>query len=111
MTLNRSGTSYRLEWNSRSASAERMSHLIVICMMGMGDTSMYIGHDIFEEKYVGYAYFSDGSWICGDSYYYQGELVRGMMNENEIADINRRVMEAINANDNILHTDYWRHQK
>ncbi len=31
MTLNRSGTSYRLEWNSRSASAERMSHLIVIC--------------------------------------------------------------------------------
>lgn len=83
----------------------------IVNMMGMGDTSMYIGHDIFEEKYVGYAYFSDGSWICGDSYYYQGELVRGMMNENEIADINRRVMEAINANDNILHTDYWRHQK
>ncbi len=33
MTLNRSGTSYRLEWNSRSASAERMSHLIVICII------------------------------------------------------------------------------
>ena len=33
MTLNRSGTSYRLEWNSRSASAERMSHLIVICRL------------------------------------------------------------------------------
>lgn len=38
MTLNRSGTSYRLEWNSRSASAERMSHLIVICSQGGSDT-------------------------------------------------------------------------
>lgn len=83
----------------------------IVNMMGMGDTAVYIGNDIFDENYAGYAYFSDGSWICGDTYYYQGKLVSGMMDENEIADINRKVMEAINANDNILHTDYWRHHK
>lgn len=79
----------------------------IVNLMGLGDCSMYIGHDIFSDNYEGYAYFSDGSWIAGDSYYYQGQLVYGTMDESGIADMNRKVMTAISANDNILHTDYW----
>lgn len=80
----------------------------IVNLMGLGDCSMYIGHDIFNEKYDGYAYFSDGSWICGDSYYYQGKLVKGTMGGKQIADMCEKVQKMISANDNILHTDYWR---
>lgn len=79
----------------------------VINLMGLGDCSMYVGHDIFSDSYEGYAYFSDGSWIAGDSYYHQGKLVYGTMGEDDIAAMNRKVMETITANDNILHTNYW----
>ncbi len=79
----------------------------IVNLMGLGDCSMYVGHDIFDDSYEGYAYFSDGSWIAGDSYYHQGRLVYGTMNGDEVADMNRKVMEAITANDNILHTNYW----
>lgn len=82
----------------------------IVNLMGLGDCSMYVGHDIFDEKYDGYAYFSDGSWICGDGYYYQGKLVEGTMDENQIADMNRKAREMILVNDNILHTDYWRNK-
>ncbi len=80
----------------------------IVNLMGLGDCSMYIGNDIFNENYEGYAYFSDGSWLCGDSYYYQGKLVYGTMDEAGIEAINKKVMEAITVNDCILHTDYWR---
>ena len=46
------------------------------------------------------------SWIAGDSYYHQGKLVYGTMGEDDIAAMNRKVMETITANDNILHTNY-----
>lgn len=80
----------------------------IVNLMGLGDYSMYIGHDIFNEKYDGYAYFSDGSWLGGDSYYYQGKLVKGTMDGKQIADMCEKVQEMISTNDNILHTDYWR---
>lgn len=80
----------------------------IVNLMGLGDCSMYIGNDIFNENYEGYAYFSDGSWLCGDSYYYQGQLVYGTIDETGISDMNRKVMEAITVNDSILNTDYWR---
>jgi len=79
----------------------------IVNLMGLGDCSVYLGHDVFDESYEGYAYFADGSWIAGDNYYYQGKLVFGTMGENEIAEMNRKVMETITANDNILHTNYW----
>lgn len=79
----------------------------IVNLMGLGDCSVYVGHDIFDDSYEGYAYFSDGSWIAGDSYYYQGRLVYGTMDVNGITDMNQKVMETITVNDDILHTNYW----
>lgn len=45
---------------------------------------------------------ADGSWLCRDSYYYQGQLVYGTIDEAGISDLNRKFMGAITVNDSIL---------
>ncbi len=79
----------------------------IVNLMGVGDGSMYVGRDIFDEDYEGYAYFADGSWIRGDTFYSQGNVVYGTAGEDEIAWMNQRVMDLITVNDNILKTDYY----
>jgi len=77
-------------------------------MFNLGDLSVYVGHDIFDDSYEGMAYFSDGSWITKDAYYHNGRIVKGSLNKEEIDKINETVLENININDNILHSDYFR---
>lgn len=38
---------------------------------------------------------TDGSWLCGDNYYYQGQLVYGTIDEAGISDLNRKVMKQL----------------
>lgn len=79
----------------------------LVNLMGFGDCSMYIGQDIFDEAYEGYAYCADGSWISGDCYYHEGKLICGSMEQEQIDEMNRKVMDKITVNDLILHTDYY----
>lgn len=80
----------------------------IVNLFGLGDTSVYVGNDIFNEDYEGIVYFADGSWLTEDAYYYDGKVVSGQMDREDIDKINMYVMEQINANDNILKSDYYR---
>ena len=79
----------------------------VVNLMGLGDVSMYIGCDAFDESYEGYVYFADGSWLMDDAYYFQGKVIYGTAGEEELSKRNQQVMELITVNDNILETDYY----
>lgn len=79
----------------------------LVNLMGFGDGSMYVGQDIFDEGYEGYAYCADGSWISGDSYYHDGRLIYGSMGQEEIEEMNRMVGNRIMVNDRMLQTDYY----
>lgn len=79
----------------------------LINLMGFGDCSMYVGQDIFDENYVGYAYCSDGSWIFGENYYHDGELIYGAIEQEKIDELNKNVVDKITINDQILQTDYY----
>lgn len=83
----------------------------IVNLFNLGDVSVYVGNDIFNDKYDGIAYFSDGSWITKDVYFYDGKIVYGEMSDDNISKINNIVMEKINANDNILKSDYYREKK
>lgn len=77
-------------------------------MFNLGDLSVYVGNDIMDDSYDGIAYFADGSWVTKDAYYFNGNIVYGNMEKEEIDIINEKVLENININDNILHSDYYR---
>lgn len=72
----------------------------------------YIGNDIFDEKYSGYAFFSDYSWYNGtvyvenpDSYDFIGDTT---MSKEEIASLNQIIVQLIKKNDLTLKYDYFR---
>ena len=83
----------------------------IVNLFDLGDTSVYLGHDIFDSNYEGMAYFADGSWLTKDAYYYNGNIVSGEMSDEDVRKMNDKVMNQINANDNILKSDYFRHKE
>ena len=83
----------------------------IVNLFDLGDTSVYLGHDIFDSNYEGMAYFADGSWLTKDAYYYNGNIVSGEMSDEDVRKMNDKVMNQINANDNILKSDYFRQKE
>lgn len=72
----------------------------------------YMGNDIFDENYAGYAFFSDYSWYNGvvyatgaDEYEFVGEAE---MSAQEIAEIYNEIADTIKKNDLTLKYDYFR---
>ena len=79
-------------------------------LFGM-DCAGYLGHDIFDETYAGYAIFSDGSWITSDAVYQNGAVAYTFPNhtitQTEIAAMNTRTSRYLAANNQILSSDYY----
>ena len=79
-------------------------------LFGM-DCAGYLGHDIFDETYAGYAIFSDGSWITSDAVYQSGAVAYTFPNhtitQTEIAAMNTRTSRYLAANNQILSSDYY----
>lgn len=62
----------------------------------------YIGHDIFDEKYKGYAFFADYSW------YYDGKYFEGDSEvPSEYEEVHKEIINRIKQNDYILKYDYF----
>lgn len=80
----------------------------LVNLFELGDTEVYVGHDILDDEYEGRAYFEDGSWIVKDTYYRNGSKVYGSLSKEEIDVINKEILDTITINDNILHSDYYR---
>lgn len=79
-------------------------------LFGM-DSSGYLGHDIFDNTYAGYAIFSDGSWITDSAVYQNGSVVytfpQQMISQAEITSMNTLTARYLTANNQILSSDYY----
>lgn len=79
-------------------------------LFGM-DSSGYLGHDIFDSTYAGYAIFSDGSWITDNAVYQHGSVVyqfpQHTISQTEITAMNALTARYLAANNQILSGDYY----
>jgi hypothetical protein len=85
----------------------------VLNLMGVESHFPYIGQDAFDNNYVGYALFPDGSWVCdGVAYSSESEEVL-ILQEGKNADQQRleamaaTVNEFVYINNLILETNYY----
>jgi len=85
----------------------------VLNMLGVKSPYQYIGQDAFDERYRGYALFSNGSWVCdgvaysattGEFFWLDGkkEVQQQWMDEMDAL-----VNEFVRINNLILDTDYY----
>lgn len=72
----------------------------------------YIGRDIFDDSYCGYAFFSDYSWYDGNVYVSDGLVTNGVtISEEELEEKNTLINNLIRKNDLTLKYDYFRKLK
>lgn len=80
-----------------------------ICnLFGLDNHGYYIGNDIFDDGYEGYAYWQDGSWISSDGAFYSdtGEGI-GKVSEDQALQMHNLISEKLEVNQLILDTDYF----
>lgn len=82
----------------------------VLNMLGIEyDENHYIGNDIFDDSFTGYAFFSDYSWYDGNVYVENGEVKEGTNYEKDyIKETNDLINRKIQQNDLTLKYDYFR---
>ncbi|MBQ1193910.1 MAG: hypothetical protein IIX45_07325, partial [Lachnospiraceae bacterium] len=69
----------------------------------------YIGNDVFDNDYSGYAFFSDYSWYDGNIYVENGMAVNDEnANESYVNEMNTLINRLIQQNDLTLKYDYFR---
>lgn len=87
----------------------------LVNLFGLGDCENYIGSDIFDDAYEGYACFQNLGWITSDFYYENGDIVENytgrQADDSFIEQMNELVKERININNQILFTDYYAKDK
>ncbi len=85
----------------------------VLNMFGIEyEEEYYIGNDIMDEAYTGYAFFSDYSWYDGNVYVENGKAVSGEnIDEAYVDETNSKINSLIQRNDLTLKYDYFRRLK
>lgn len=80
-------------------------------LFGMKTDYRYIGQDIFNPDYSGYAIFSDGSWITNEAVYENGCITHtfydGAENDVDINAMNELAQRYIETSNLILQSDYY----
>ncbi len=84
----------------------------VLNLMGVESPYRYIGQDAFDESYIGYALFPNGSWVSNGVAY---STLSGLMvledgkevTDRYLADMNSLVMAYVRTNNLILQSDYY----
>lgn len=81
-----------------------------ICnLFGLDNRGYFLGNDMFDENYEGYAYWQDGSWITSDGAFYSETNERkGNVDAEKAAKIQAEVSEKLKINQLLLETDYFR---
>ena len=87
----------------------------VLNLLGVKSELSYLGQDAFDENYVGYALFPNGSWVSQDiAYNVTGNKLMVLSEDapeptdeflNRMSDI---VMDFVRINNLILNTDYYK---
>ena len=84
----------------------------VLNLMGVESPYRYIGRDAFDESYVGYALFPNGSWVSNGVAYSTLSGLMVLKNGIEVtdqyqADMYRLTEEFVRINNLILQSDYY----
>jgi hypothetical protein len=87
----------------------------VLNLMGVESEFNYLGQDAFDENYVGYALFPNGSWISqGIAYNVSGNKLMVLSGDAPEptaefqAKMSDTVMDFVRINNLILNTDYYK---
>ena len=81
-----------------------------ICnLFGLDNQNCFIGNDIFDETYQGYAYWQDGSYIISEGAFYgsKGSYI-GEIEDKKKEEMEKLVSEKLKINQLVLETDYFR---
>ena len=78
-------------------------------LFGIDVSTEIMGQDIFDENYVGYAIFPNGTWLTNSTYVKNGVVQWNYdMSKEEIAEMNAYVQQVYEINDAILDSDYYK---
>lgn len=79
-------------------------------LFGLTKTPYTIGKDAFDAAYHGYAYFSNGAWYDGTTYYFADENVATTTEAERayIREMNDRFTKREKVNEVVLRTDYFK---
>lgn len=68
----------------------------------------YLGSNIFDENYDGFAFFKDYSWITDDIYYKNGEFIsQKILPIDTVNKYNKKINDIIEINEKVLKYDYF----
>lgn len=79
----------------------------VLNLFGLENHGCYLGYDVFDPSYDGFAYFEDLSWYDGTTYYVPGQTETSEAARGYTEQKNREVSEAVGINDIVIAGDYW----
>ena len=81
----------------------------VLNLLGVQTDHRYMGNDAFDDRYEGYALFSDGSWISGNTAYdaARKSVLGESANDTLRQTMAQRVEDFVRINNLILDTDYY----
>jgi len=88
----------------------------VLNLLGVDSPYDYIGQDAFDDRYLGYALFPNGSWVCDGVAYAAASEEIFILQEGKTADQTRieamagYVNDFVRINNLILETDYYKNR-
>lgn len=84
-----------------------------ICnLFGLNTQGYYIGNDVFDNNYEGYAYWQDGSWICSDGAFYSDtDTTIRNVTMDQLVQMQNLISEKLKINQLMLDTDYFAQTK
>lgn len=83
----------------------------LVNLFGLGSVDNYVGYDIFDDDYKGFAYFQNLSWIDPDYFCQDGKVTENYCgtepDEEYIKSMNELAKTRMEVNNRILFTDYY----
>lgn len=81
----------------------------IMNLFGLEVPKEIMGQDVFDDNYIGYAIFPNGTWLTNTAYVKNGNVIwnSGMSND-ELAAMNDYVQQVYLVNDAILDSDFYR---
>ncbi len=81
----------------------------IINLFGLENHNCYIGNDIFDDNYSGFAYFGDKSWFDGEIHFVPSNANNYPLNIKAYIDFrNQQIVNDVEINDIVIAGDYFK---